>query len=189
MIRHNLKEKRLEIVICSMILILLFGSVLVHFYLKKNYAERYRINEEFVHMQDVEEVYYDEESGFQYAIIQDESENSGIMTCAYKGEEISVSVPEVIQDMPVIWIGETTFLYLDNVQEIKLSENIKKICNFSFGSCRNLKKIHIPSSVKEIEENAIAYGDETMKDVIIIAEKGSNAEKYAKEKGMKVETE
>lgn len=189
-----MKEKRLKnkvyfrkIIFLSIIFVIISASVFVRIYLKRNYSDRYFNDNEIDHVQNIKTVYYDNDSAFEYFIMTDESGVDYVMTSTYKGKEKCVVVPDRIQDIPVTCIGEMTFLYLDDIERIELPDSITKICNFAFGSCNHLKYICIPESVEEIEENAIAYGDETMRDVIIITNKDSIAEKYAQKKRMKTE--
>ncbi|MDO5410359.1 MAG: leucine-rich repeat protein [Lachnospiraceae bacterium] len=171
----------------SVVLLCIAAAFLVQFHLKKNYKERYISNGEVYHEQ--EKTSYDPNSGLEYAIGEDESGETYIMTCGYQGNDKIVVIPEYIQDISVKYIGEMSFLYQDEIERIELPDSITKICNFSFGSCSQLKEISIPSSVQEIEDYAILTNDnetKSMKDITIITEKGSEAAEYAKKKKLKI---
>ncbi len=102
----------------------------------------------------------------------------------------------------------SVFEYCINLENIKIGKNVKKIVDGTFGGCWNLKEIVIPENVEEITgftfnaceslESVIFYnstveiGEDVFQycnfDILTLkSEKGSTAEKYAKEYGIKWE--
>lgn len=70
-----------------------------------------------------------------------------------------------------------------NLKEVAFEDGIAKLPPYVLNNCTGLKKVYIPNSVKEIAEDAFANVE--MKELTILGEKGSTAEKFAKEHQMK----
>lgn len=51
-------------------------------------------------------------------------------------------------------IGNNTFAYCENLNEVILSEGVKEIGNFTFSNCTNLKKLNLPNSLNYIGKDA-----------------------------------
>ncbi len=114
----------------------------------------------------------------------------------------SVKIPDMVTSL---W---NTFEYCINLESVELGKNVKEIAIGTFGGCWNLKEIVIPENVEKLTgitfnaceslESVIFYNPSveisndafeycnfdilTLKSV-----KGSTAEKYAKEHGIKWE--
>lgn len=78
-------------------------------------------------------------------------------------------------------INGSTFVYLQNLEEVLLPESITKIGNYTFGYCKNLKKIYLPKSITSINNTAFNNCDKT--NLVLEVAKDSYAESYAKENG------
>ncbi|MBP5618075.1 MAG: leucine-rich repeat domain-containing protein, partial [Clostridia bacterium] len=87
----------------------------------------------------------------------------------------SVSVPASITALP-----DHTFYYSD-LTSVTLPDGLKTIGKNAFGDCYYLKRIVIPASVTEIGEEAFRA------NVTLVTTKGSAADRYAQENGLKVE--
>lgn len=81
---------------------------------------------------------------------------------------------------------------LDGVTEIVFEDGVESIGDYAVYNCKYLKKITIPESVTNIDDVGVGYLDSNeenviSKDLVIVAKKGSTAEKYAQDNGFKVE--
>lgn len=81
---------------------------------------------------------------------------------------------------------------LEGVTEIVFEDGVESIGDYAVYNCKYLKKITIPESVTNIDDVGVGYLDSNeenviSKDLVIVAKKGSAAEKYAQDNGFKVE--
>lgn len=81
---------------------------------------------------------------------------------------------------------------LDGVTEIVFEDGVESIGDYAVYNCKYLKRITIPESVTYIDDVGVGYLDLNeenviSKDLVIVAKKGSAAEKYAQDNGFKVE--
>lgn len=81
---------------------------------------------------------------------------------------------------------------LEGVTEIVFEDGVESIGDYAVYNCKYLKKITIPESVTYIDDVSVGYLDLNeenviSKDLVIVAKKGSAAEKYAQDNGFKVE--
>jgi hypothetical protein len=81
---------------------------------------------------------------------------------------------------------------LEGVTEIVFEDGVESIGDYAVYNCKYLKKITIPESVTYIDDVSVGYLDSNeenviSKDLVIVAKKGSAAEKYAQDNGFKVE--
>lgn len=81
---------------------------------------------------------------------------------------------------------------LDGVTEIVFEDGVESIGDYAVYNCKYLKKITIPESVTYIDDVGVGYLDSNeenviSKDLVIVAKKGSTAEKYTQDNGFKVE--
>ncbi len=81
---------------------------------------------------------------------------------------------------------------LDGVTEIVFEDGVESIGDYAVYNCKYLKKITIPESVTYIDDVGVGYLDSNeenviSKDLVIVAKKGSAAEKYAQDNDFKVE--
>ena len=67
---------------------------------------------------------------------------------------LGLSVPQTIDDLPVIGIGNDAFSGLEKLQRLTLPETIEYIGNKAFYQCSNLKEINLPDGIKSIGEYA-----------------------------------
>lgn len=81
---------------------------------------------------------------------------------------------------------------LEGVTEIVFEDGVESIGDYAVYNCKYLKKITIPESVTYIDDVGVGYLDSNeenviSKDLVIVAKKGSAAEKYAQDNDFKVE--
>ncbi len=86
----------------------------------------------------------------------------------YDGEENpeKLVVPDEIDGVPVVSIGESFVSSESGIKEIVLPDSVKKICESAFGSCSDLEKINLPASLETIEQYVFAK-DYMLKDVTV----------------------
>lgn len=69
--------------------------------------------------------------------------------------------------------------------DVYIKEGTQRLAAFAFSYVRNIERVHIPSSVVEIDEDAFNCSDE----IIICSKSGGVAEDYANEHNMRFEAE
>jgi hypothetical protein len=106
-------------------------------------------------------------------------EKGSITITAYVGTDTDVAVPSSIGGIPVTAIGESAFAGT-NVKKVSLPNSVTHIDCFAFNSCAALTELIIPSSVSLVDSGAI----DNCPRVIVICERGSYAEKYAKSRAI-----
>ena len=67
------------------------------------------------------------------------------------------------------------------LESVVIPSGCEKICSYAFRTCKKLRQITIPDSVTEIEPDAFLESP----NVMICCKKGSAAESYAIENGLK----
>lgn len=116
--------------------------------------------------------------GFTYA-----KENGGITITGYTGKLKSITVPERIDGLPVLKIGNRAFAE-SSLRSVTLPSSCLEIDWFAFYGCYALNTVYISSEVE-----IIGYGafDSCSRALVIYCESGSYAERYAKSFGLSVE--
>ena len=61
-----------------------------------------------------------------------------------------ILIPDKIQKMQVVSIGERAFSEVDDLEEIILPEGLVEICPRAFSWCKNLENVVFPSTLKSI---------------------------------------
>ncbi len=88
-------------------------------------------------------IYYEirgkEESTESYA----QKKGGEIRITGYKGNAISLRIPEEIQGVRVTAIGKKAFLSAAQIEEIELPDSVENIEDWAFASCRKLRRISL----------------------------------------------
>ncbi len=115
------------------------------------------------------------EDEFEYV-----NENGGITITKYIGSKTTVKIPDSINKLPVIKIGENAFSNT-KVKSVTLPSSCTEIDWFAFYGCYSLNTVYISSNV-----TSIGYGafDSCSKSLTIYCEKESFAQKYAQSFGI-----
>jgi hypothetical protein len=79
---------------------------------------------------------------------------SGQLTTKYEGPFYTVIVPEKIEDIPVVEIGDKAFNQNDAPVAVVLPQTIRRIGEQAFTGCDSLAAINLPESLKEIGVSA-----------------------------------
>ena len=80
-----------------------------------------------------------------------------VSVCRYIGKGIPVvKIPPMYSGAPVSRIDEDAFRECD-IEEIYLPEGVEIIGNHAFEDCLNLKKIHLPMGIKQIDIETIPF--------------------------------
>jgi len=87
------------------------------------------------------------------------------------------NLKEITIPNSVITVGTRAFSGCLNLKSVKMSYNVTSIGDYAFWYCENLTEITLPSGIKTIGEGAFA----DCAHLTICGEKGSVAEKYAKD--------
>lgn len=108
-------------------------------------------------------------------------ENGGITITRYIGKQTSVTIPNKIEQLPVIKIGENAFADT-KVKSVTLPSSCEEIDWFAFYGCYALTTVYISNEV-----NNIGYGafDACSKSLTIYCERNSYAQQYAQSFGIK----
>jgi hypothetical protein len=120
------------------------------------------------------------EADFEYELTED---GNGIRLTKYIGKSSRIRIPDEIDDMPVVELGEALFkhMYLfdsmPDMEVVYIPDTIKNICDFSeqkelkyvrlpenlqtipsktFYECKSLEEIYIPDSVRTIGTDAFS---------------------------------
>lgn len=83
----------------------------------------------------------------------------GVMLTGYRGKDISLTIPEQIEDKPVTVIGKKAFLGAKSLQELILPKSITEIQEWAFASCSSLEKLSLP-------RKALSIGQGILKDCV-----------------------
>lgn len=114
-------------------------------------------------------------SEFQYV-----KEDGGITIMRYLGKQTSVSIPNTIEQLPVLKIAENAFTDT-KIKSVTLPSSCKEIDWFAFYGCYALNTVYVSKSVESIGYGAF---EGCSKSLIIYCEKDSFAEKYAQSFGI-----
>lgn len=83
--------------------------------------------------------------------IKDETD---VVIKTYEGEEAEVTVPDTIEDMPVVELGNDIFKDHKEIVSVTLPKTITQIGESAFENCQALVNIELPSSLETLESNA-----------------------------------
>lgn len=107
-------------------------------------------------------------------------ENGKITITAYTGSAIDLSIPQRIDGMPVVAIGDEAFRGMQ-IRSVVIPSGVKEIGWFAFSACTVLESVTLPSSVTSIGYGAFDYCPKNLK---VTCDKDSYAEAYAISWGM-----
>lgn len=98
---------------------------------------------------DVKKAKVTDSSKFEY-----ENVDGGISITDYNGDDEIVVIPEKIDGLDVVEIGENAFANNDEIKGIKIADNISVIGKNAFVNCYNLEVVICGENLKVIEEFA-----------------------------------
>ena len=87
-------------------------------------------------------------------------DGQGACTLSYTGNETEVVVPEQLDGLPVVAIGDHTFNYQENIVSIELPSTITEIGTMAFFKCSALQSIVIPEGVTLLDQSCFAGCEE-----------------------------
>ncbi|MBE6867175.1 MAG: leucine-rich repeat domain-containing protein [Ruminococcus albus] len=102
----------------------------------------------------------------------EKNDKGGITITDYLGPYLQVHIPDKIEGLEVTEIGHGSIGYdgvelspksdfdefiCQNILEVRLPDTVEKIGWYSFGNCKKLTNVNIPSSLRELETGAFAY--------------------------------
>ncbi len=138
----------------------------------RDYAEEYGIP---FQVRDGSEMQYNINTASDMEDFLWKEENKGIVIIQYIGNESVVSVPDTIDNKPVLIIGDSAFADISELQEVVLPDGLVRIGAYAFMNCPNLEKITVPASVQEFGK--FAFNNDL--NVVMVVNSGSYAEEYA----------
>lgn len=77
----------------------------------------------------------------------------------YTGNETEVTIPNFINYLYIVKIGDSAFKDCKKITKIILPEYLKEIGEYAFSGCRNLLEISIPDTVETIGKYSFQYCD------------------------------
>ena len=80
-----------------------------------------------------------------FSVVNDEATVTG-----YKGEPISIVIPDFFGCYPVTELRDNAFCNCDTLKEICISQNVRKIGHHCFYACSHLEKAELPAELGEI---------------------------------------
>lgn len=95
------------------------------------------------------------------------------------------SLEEIIFEEGITYIADKAFNHCTMLENIKIPNTVTTIGKYFVHGCTNLEYIIIPSSVKKINGKLYDEDSKFQYSGLLYVEKGSYAEKYAKENGYK----
>ncbi len=93
------------------------------------------------------------DGGFKYSVRNDSVSIHGVDENTY----IKLIIPEEIEGFPVTRIARNAFAEQKNIIEVVLPSTIKEIGENAFYNCAKLEKINFPSGLERIETQAFTY--------------------------------
>ncbi|MDD3129085.1 MAG: leucine-rich repeat protein, partial [Candidatus Izemoplasmatales bacterium] len=96
---------------------------------------------------------------------------------SYLGNSEKVIIPDFIDDLPVLKIGENAFMNNTTIKELYIYSNIFYIGDFAFSGLINLEKIFLPSGVYEVGIG-VFFGNENIQLIEISSELNYNLSHY-----------
>ncbi|MCL2810593.1 MAG: WG repeat-containing protein [Clostridia bacterium] len=122
-------------------------------------------------------------SGDYTFIVEDGT--AAIIDYVDRGRETILSIPDMLDGMPVVAIGEGVFWYSNSINSIVIPEGLILIGPSAFYGCENLAFVIIPTTVELIGEDAFAH----CPNLTLRVSAGSYAARYAEEKGIPFQIE
>ena len=99
-------------------------------------------------------------------VYQKTDDGAGAVIVSYSGTAGDVTVPETLDDYPVVAIGDFAFNYQQGIETVALPSGIISLGNMAFFQCENLKSIVIPDGVVKIDQNCFG-GCKELESVVI----------------------
>lgn len=93
-------------------------------------------------------------------------DGAGAVIVSYFGTDENVVVPNMLDDYPVLAVGDFCFNYQQDIKSVTLPEGIVSLGNMSFFQCENLESIVIPDGVTKIDQNCFG-GCKELTEVVI----------------------
>ena len=85
------------------------------------------------------------------------SADAKVTITAYTGADTALAVPAVINDLPVVAIGEDAFYDCDTLLQVQIPEGITLIDTGAFYDCTNLQTVTLPGTLTELGDYAFFY--------------------------------
>lgn len=93
----------------------------------------------------------------------------------YRGKDVAVTVPELIEDCPVVCIGKKAFLSAKTLSRIVIPQSVRKIGDWAFASCSRLTELVLPRKSLEIG-NGVFKDCVMLEKIVLMDDDGSQAD-------------
>ena len=112
-----------------------------------------------------------------------EKKNGAVVITEYVGTESDVTIPAMLDGLPVLTIGENAFRG-KKVSSVVVPEGVRTIDWFAFFGCNELGSVTLPASLSKVEYGAF---DGCKSTLTVHCPTGSYAAAYAVSCGMRTE--
>lgn len=102
-------------------------------------------------------------SDFEYELTED---MEGVKITEYKGEALHVLIPNEIEGLPVVELGNYSFSSRKKMETIIIPDTVKKIGRYVFNFCDKLKNIRLSKAITSIVEGMFS-SCESLEEFII----------------------
>lgn len=102
---------------------------------------------------------------FTYNYFYEIQDGGTIKIIGYNGKDHVLSIPDSINNYPVVSIGKMAFDYPDEITDIIIPEGVTFLENDAFTGCNNLKTITLPNSLTQIDEFILATSSQSFTEV------------------------
>ena len=102
-------------------------------------------------------------SDFEYELTED---MEGVKITKYKGEALHVLIPNEIEGLPVVELGDYSFSSRKKMETIIIPDTVKKIGRYVFYFCDKLKNIRLSKAITSIVEGMFS-SCESLEEFII----------------------
>ena len=100
---------------------------------------------------------------YQYSILMDSEDSTKQAACIehYKGSETDLVIPEEMDGLPVVALGDHAFVDYPMLQTVTLPKTLVGVGTYTFANCRSLREYIVPEDSEYFTvEDGVLYGEE-----------------------------
>ena len=84
-------------------------------------------------------------------------ENGEVTITQYVGKDAEITVPESIEDLPVVAIADSAFFNCDSIRSVTFPDSVTRIGSLVFSKCDALEQVTLGRGVREIDFSPFAF--------------------------------
>ena len=107
------------------------------------------------------------------------AEEDGAVIRGWAGSEADVSIPDTLDGLPVVSVGENAFRGNGAIASVTLPEGVRRVEAGAFAECAALHAVNVPDSVTFIAGDAFEGSD----SVLLVGAAGGYVQTYAQSAG------